>query len=143
MTEPYPLTGFLVAALVCTALGSCIGTLAVGQTARSIGKDATREAAGRPGLLGGAGIGALQGLVGGGVAGHLALTTSGFALQDPIELSVLMSPRVFMGSFFVALSVFLYAFVGGLLLGPVFRSLVDGAVRAYWHAGGKEDFVVR
>jgi hypothetical protein len=44
--------------------------------------------------------------------------TSGFTLQDPVELSVFMSPRVFMSSFFVALSVVLYALVGGLLLSP-------------------------
>jgi hypothetical protein len=50
-----------------------------------------------------------------------------------------MEPAVFLGSFFVALSVFLYAFVGGLLLGPVFGTLVNRTVRA----GGEEDLVVR
>ncbi len=150
MTEPYPLTGFHVVALVCAALGSCIGTLVAGQTARSIGKDATRpRAAGRSGLSGGAGIGALQGLVGGGVAALLfwalmALTISGFTLRNPVELSVLMSPRVFMGSFFVALSVFLYAFVGGLLLGPLFGTLINRTVKdAGSNGGGKEESVVR
>ncbi len=44
-----------------------------------------------------------------------------------------------MGSFFVALSSFLYAFAGGLLLGPVFGTLVNRTIRA----GGKEDLVVR
>jgi hypothetical protein len=82
--------------------------------------------------------------VGGGVAallfwGLMAVTISGFTLHSPVELSVLMSPRVFMGSFFVALSAFLYAFVGGLLLGPVFGTLVNRAVRS----GGKENLVVR
>jgi hypothetical protein len=154
MAEPYRLTGFLVAALVCAALSGCMGTLAAGRwAARSARRGGVRwEGVGRPGLWGGARIGALQGLVGGGVAALLfwalmALAISGFTLRNPVELSVLMSPRVFMGSFFVALSVFLYAFVVGLLLGPVFGTLVSRAVRADRDAGskagGKEDLVVR
>ena len=59
----------------------------------------------------------------------MALTLSGFTLEDPVELSTLMSPRIFLGSFFVALSVFLYALAGGLLLGPAFGTLVNRAVR--------------
>ena len=42
---------------------------------------------------------------------------------------MLMSPRVFVGSFFVALSVFLYAVAGGTLLGPAFGRLVHRTVR--------------
>jgi hypothetical protein len=82
----------------------------------------------------GLGTGFLQGLVGGAFAALLiwalmALTLSGFSLQNPVELSTLMRPRVFLGSFFVALSVFLYAVAAGLLLGPAFGRLVDRAVR--------------
>ncbi len=144
-TEPYPLTGFLAVNLVRPVSGTCIGRLAAGwRAARSVSRDATRpKAAGRPGLLGGAGIGAWQRLVGGGVAGLLALTTSGFAFQNPNGASVRMSPKVFMGSLFVALTVFLYVSVGGLLLGPVFGTLINRAVQAHRHAGGKEDLVVR
>ena len=136
MTDPYRLSGLLVASLVCAALSGCVGTLAAGRRA-------VRSAA-RSGLLAGFGTGASQGIVGGGVAalifwGIMAVSISGFTLQNPVELSVLMEPAVFLGSFFVALSVFLYAFVGGLLLGPVFGTLVNRTVRA----GGEEDLVVR
>ena len=41
-------------------------------------------------------------------------------MSNPVSLSTLMSPRVFLGSFFVSLSVFLYALIGGVLLGPIF-----------------------
>ena len=108
MTRPYRLTGFLVAAL--------------------------RKRSGQRSVLAGLGTGFLQGLVGGAFAALLiwalmALTLSGFTLENPVDLSVLMSPRVFLGSFFVALSVFLYAVAGGTLLGPAFGKLVDRTVR--------------
>ena len=108
MTRPYRLTGFLVAAL--------------------------RKRSGQRSVLAGLGTGFLQGLVGGVFAALLiwalmALTLSGFTLENPVDLSVLMSPRVFLGSFFVALSVFLYAVAGGTLLGPAFGKLVDRTVR--------------
>lgn len=142
MTDPYRLTGFLVAALICAVLSGCVGTLAAGRRAARSG--------GRPGFLAGTGTGALQGLVGGGVAallfwGLMALTISGFTLRNPVELSVLMSPRVFLGSFFVALSAFGYALVGGILLGPVFGTLVNRAVRSgkAGASGEKEDLVIR
>jgi hypothetical protein len=49
-----------------------------------------------------------------------------------------------MGSFFVALSAFTYALVGGVLLGPIFGTLVNRTVRAGTNAAGeKEDLVVR
>jgi hypothetical protein len=126
MTRPYRLTGFLVAALVCAALSGCVGTLVAGRRA------ALREGGG--GLLAGLGTGFLQGLVGGTFAALLiwalmALTLSGFTLENPVELSTLMRPRVFLGSFFVALWVFLYAVAGGTLLGPAFGRLVDRTVR--------------
>ncbi len=122
MTRPYRLTGFLVAALVCAALSGCAGTLAAGRRA------ARRKEGG--GVLAGFRTGLLQGLVGGSFAASLiwalmALTLSGFTLQNPVELSTLMSPRIFLGSFFVALSVFLYALAGGLLLGPAFGTLIN------------------
>ncbi len=145
MTDPYRLTGFLIVALVCAALSGSVGTLVAGRRAARSGR--------RYGVLGGAGLGAVQGLVGGLVAALLfwilmAVTTSGFTLQDPVELSVLMRPRVFLGSFFVALSAFVYTLVGGLVLGPVFGKLIDRAVRsgkkdAGDEAGGKENLVVR
>src|SRR3712207_5565061 len=111
MTRPYRLTGFLVAALLCASLSGCVGTLVAGRRA------ALREGGG--GLLAGLGTGFLQGLVGGTFAALLiwalmALTLSGFSLQNPVELSTLMRPRVFLGSFIVAVSVFLYAVAAGL-----------------------------
>ena len=142
MTDPYQLTGLLVAGLACAALSGCVGTLVAGRRA-------TKKGGGRPGLLAGVGIGALQGLVGGLVAALLiwalmAVTLSGFTLRNPVELSVLMSPRIFLGSFFVALSTFAYALVGGILLGPIFGTLVNRTVRAGKNAAGeKEDLVVR
>lgn len=127
MTRPYRLSGFLVAALACAAVSGCVGTLAAGRraSARRTGKT----------VLAGLGTGLFQGLVGGAFAALLiwalmALTLSGFTLQDPVELAELTSPRVFLGSFFVALSVFLYAVAGGLLLGPAFGTLVNRAAAA-------------
>ncbi len=142
MTSPYQLTGFLVAGLVCAALSGTIGTLVAGRRA-------AKKVGGRSGLLAGIGTGALQGLAGGVVAALLiwalmAITLSGFTLRNPVELSVLMSPRIFLGSFFVALSTFAYALVGGVLLGPIFGTLVNRAVRAGRDVPGKkEDLVVR
>ena len=75
----------------------------------------------------------------------MAIAISGFTLRNPIELSVLIEPDVFMGSFLIALSAFLCAFVGGLLLGPVSGTFVNRTVRknARDDPGGKEDLVVR
>jgi hypothetical protein len=125
MTRPYRLSGFLVAALVCAGLSGCVGTLAAGRRA------ARREESG--GVLAGLGTGLFQGLVGGAFAALLiwalmALTLAGFSLHNPVELATLMSPRIFLGSFFVALSVFVYVVAGGLLLGPAFGTLVNRAV---------------
>jgi hypothetical protein len=148
MGEPYQLTGLLIAALLCAALSGCIGTLAAGR--RAVKSPARTRAAGRSGVLAGVRIGAIQGLVGGGAAALffwvlMALTTSGFSLQNPVDVSTLMRPQAFLGSFFVALSVFLYAFVGGLLLSPVFGTLVNRIVRKNAEDGAakKEDLVVR
>jgi hypothetical protein len=60
----------------------------------------------------------------------MAFTISGFAPGRAVDLSSLMRPQVFPGSFFVSLSVFLYALVGGLLLGPVFGTLVNRVAKA-------------
>ncbi len=148
MGEPYQLTGLLIAALLCAALSGCIGTLAAGR--RAAKSPARTRAAGRSEVLAGVRIGAFQGLVGGGTAALLfwvlmALTTSGFSLQNPVDVSTLMRPQAFLGSFFVALSVFLYAFVGGLLLGPIFGTLVNRIARKNAEGGAakEEDFVVR
>jgi hypothetical protein len=125
MTRPYRLSGFLVAALVCAGLSGCVGTLAAGRRA------ARRKESG--GVLAGLGTGLFQGLVGGAFAAFLiwalmALALAGFSVQNPVELATLMSPRIFLGSFFVALSVFVYVVAGGLLLGPAFGTLVNRAV---------------
>jgi hypothetical protein len=110
ITRPYRLSG-------------CVGTLAAGHRA------ARRKESG--GVLAGLGTGLFQGLLGGAFAALLiwalmALTLAGFSLQNPVELATLMSPRIFLGSFFVALSVFVVA--GGLLLGPAFGTLINRAV---------------
>ncbi len=141
MTNPYQLTGLLIAGLACAALSGWVGTLAAGRRAA---KDA-----GRSGLLARAKIESLQGLVGGGVAALLiwtlmAVTISSFTLRNPVELSVLISPRVFTGSLFVALSASVYTLLDGILLSPLFGTLVNRAIRAgRGAAGGKEDLVVR
>ncbi|HEX8260119.1 MAG TPA: hypothetical protein VF558_07450 [Rubrobacteraceae bacterium] len=142
MTDPYQLTGFLVAGLACAALSGSLGTLVAGR--RAVKKGGERSS-----LLVGVLTGALQGLAGGIVAALLiwalmAITLSGFTLRNPVELSVLMSPRVFLGSFFVALSTFAYALVGGVLLGPIFGTLINRTVRAGNNVSGeKEDLIVR
>lgn len=130
MTSPYRLSGFLVAALVCAALSGAVGTLVAGGRARRrvvVGK-------GKSKVLAGVGTGLFQGLVGGGVAALLiwalmALTLSGFTMSNPVGLSTLMSPRIFLGSFFVSLSVFLYALAGGVVLGPIFGTLANRAAK--------------
>ena len=142
MTNPYQLTGFLVAGLACAALSGSLGTAVAGR--RAVKKGGERSS-----LLVGVLTGALQGLAGGIVAALLiwalmAITLSGFTLRNPVELSVLMSPRVFLGSFFVALSTFAYALVGGVLLGPIFGTLINRTVRAGENVPGeKEDLIVR
>ena len=131
MVDPYRLTGFLVVALLCAVVSGVVGTLVAGGRAlrRTSGRKHGRGAT----VLRGLGIGTVQGIVGGAFAALLfwavmAVTISGFTLQDPVELSVLMSPRIFLGSFFVAFSAFAYTLVGGLLLGPLFGPLVERAV---------------
>jgi len=142
MVDPLRLTGFLVAALACASLSGATGTLVAGR--RAARRASFRN--GGPKLLTSMAIGAIQGLIGGAVAALLiwalmAVTISGFSLRGPLEPSVLMSPRVFLGSFFVALSVFVYALVGGLVLGPLFGALVERVVRG--KVRGKEEPVVR
>ena len=126
MAKPYRLSGFLAAALLCAVLSGCVGTLAAGRRA------ASRKAGG--GALAGLRTGFFQGLVGAAVAAVLmwalmAITLSGFGLDRRFAVAELMSPRVFLGSFFVALSAFVYTLVGGLLLGPLFGTLVNHFVR--------------
>lgn len=124
MADPLRPDGFLVVAVLCALLSGAVGTLAAGRRAARLKKS------GRNALLAGLGTGLFQGLVGGGVAallfwGVMAFTISGFAPGG--DLSSLMRPQVFLGSFFVSLSVFLYVLAGGLLLGPVFGTLVNRA----------------
>lgn len=128
MTRPFRISGFLVVALVCAAVSGAIGTLFAGRRA------SVRSGKRRGAVVAALGTGFFQGLVGGAVAAFLiwalmAVTLSGFTLGSPGGLSVLMSPRVFLGGFFVALSVFLYVLAGGLLLGPAFGMLVNRLVR--------------
>lgn len=142
MVDPLRLTGFLVAALACAVLSGATGTLVAGR--RAARRASVRKAGSK--LLASVGIGASQGLIGGAVAALLiwalmAVTISGFSLRGPLDPSILTSPRVFLGSFFVALSVFVYALVGGLALCPLFGPLVERAVRG--KARGKEEPVVR
>lgn len=146
MTDPYRLTGFLVAGLTCAAVGGAAGALVAGRRVM-------RRQRARSWLRSGVGTGVVQGLVCGTVAAALiwalmALTISGFTLRDPVEASVLMSPRVFLGSFFVSLSAFVYALVGGILLGPLFGPLIERIVRSNAtrdaaEVRGKEGPVVR
>ncbi len=152
MADPYRVTGFLAATLASAAVSGAVGTLVAGRRAvrrASAGKTAAKGALSW--LLSGVKNGVLQGLIGGAVVALLfwalmAVTISGFTLKDTVEVSVLMSPRVFLGSFFVALSAFVYALVGGLILGPFFGPLVERAVGGS-NAGddvrGKEGTVVR
>lgn len=128
MTRPFQVSGFLVAVVLCAALSGAIGTLYAGRRA------AVRSGKQRSAVVASLGTGFFQGLVGGGVAAFLiwalmAVTLSGFTLSNPGGVSVLMSPRIFLGGFFVALSAFLYVLAGGLLLSPVFGTLVNRLVR--------------
>lgn len=143
MASPFRPTGFLLAALVFAALSGAIGAAVAGK--RMLARVPVGDGA-RSWLVSGIKAGAVQGLVGGTVAALLiwalmAVTISGFSLRGPLEPSVLMSPRVFLGSFFVALSVFVYALAGGLVLGPLFGALVERVVRG--KVRGKEEPVVR
>lgn len=145
-------TGFLAAALASAALSGAVGALIAGRREASRSSAAASAGKGvRSWLLSGARVGAVQGLAGGAAAALLfwvmmAVTISGFTLRDPVAASVLMSPRVFLGSFFVSLSVFVYALVGGIALGPLFGPLVER--NAGRNAGGdvirgREEPVVR
>ena len=118
MTDPYTLTGFLVVAILCAVFSGAAGTFVAGR--RALRRPSNRKGAGAAALRGVALAALLFWAV-------MAVTISGFTLQDPVELSVLMSPRIFLGSFFVALSAFAYTLVGGLLLGPIFGPLVERA----------------
>jgi hypothetical protein len=120
MARPYRLSGFLVAALA--AASCCLGALA-----------AVRQSGGT--LLSSLGTGRCQGLVGGACAAAqiwalMAVTLAGFTRENPVDVAQLASPRVFLGSFFVALSVFVYSAAGGLLLGPHFGTFVSRAAGA-------------
>ena len=151
MSDPYRHTGFLLAALASAVLSGAVGTTVAGRRVARRASNAASEGAfarksARSWLVSGVKTGAVQGLVGGAVAALLswaliAVAISGFSMRDLTEPSALMSPRVFLGSFFVALSVFLYALAGGLLLGPLFRPLVERAVGR--QVRGKEEPVVR
>lgn len=132
MADPSRPDAFLAAALACAVVGGCVGALFAGRRSLA-GK-------GRGGVVGGLGAGLWFGLVGGGVAAAglwalMAVGISGFYPGGPVDAAALTSPRVLLGGFFVALSAFVYALLGGIVLGPVFGWLVvraasgGGAVR--------------
>lgn len=137
MANPLRPDGFLVAAVLCALLSGIVGTLAAGHRAAVRPRKARRNK-----VMAGFGTGSFQGLVGGGVAalifwGIMAFVISGFTIGGATDLSSLMRPQVFLGSFFVSLSVFVYALAGGLLLGPVFGTLVNRVAGAGANAGAK------
>jgi len=117
------ITAFHGAAVLWAAVSGALGTFAAGRRTASGGKRRPAVAV--------LGTGLFQGLFGGllGALGIWVLTSLallGFSLGD---LSALMRPTVFLGSFFVALSVFAYALAGGILLSPVFGTLINRLVR--------------
>lgn len=135
MAQPASSGGFLVAALICAAVSGGVAALVAGRrvAARRERAVATGGSARGPALLGSVGAGALLGLVGGAVAAVLfwalmTVTLSGLSLDNPVDLSTLMRPQVFLGSFFVALSVFLYVVVAGIVVSPASGALVRWAV---------------
>src|SRR4051794_34571168 len=81
MTNPYQLTGFLVAAITCAMLSGAVGTLSAGwRAARSTARS---KSAGCSGLLAALRTGTFQGLMGGAIAallfwGLMALSISSF-----------------------------------------------------------------
>lgn len=129
MGSPGRLDGFLISAVLCAAVSGAVGTLAAGYRAAVRRREDVKSS----GIQAAFGVGLVQGIVGGGVAAVaiwalMAATISGFPLANPTNPSALMRPQVFVGSFFVALSVFLYALAGGLLLAPAFGTLVNRVV---------------
>lgn len=125
MGNPFRPDAFFLSAILCAVVSGAAGALAAGYRATI----ARREGDKGNDVLAVLGAGLVQGLVGGGVAAVamwalMAATISGFPLDNPTDPSALMRPRVFIGSFFVALSVFLYALAGGLLLAPAFGTLI-------------------
>lgn len=117
MAQPFEVSAFLAAAVGGAVVSGVAATLYAGLRA-------SRKK--RGGVLAGIITGLFQGLVGGVfgaifIWGLMAVSLSGFTLSN------LMRPSVFIGSFFVALSAFLYALLGGVLLGPVFGVLVNRA----------------
>jgi hypothetical protein len=137
MAQPGSTGGFLVAALLCAAVSGCVAALVAGRrvAARRNPPGASEGYARGSALLGSVGAGALLGLVGGVVAAVLfwalmTVTLSGLSLDNPVDVSTLMRPQVFLGSFFVALSVFLYVVAAGILVSPASGALVRWAVGA-------------
>lgn len=112
---------FLVVAVVCAVASGVAATLYAGLRASRDRK--------RRGLVAGVVTGLIQGLAGGAV-GAIAVWVLMAVSMSGATLSNLMRPPVFIGSFFVALSVFVYALVGGVVLGPLFGALVNRAVQA-------------
>jgi len=119
-------SGLVLVAVACAALSGAAGTLLAGRWA--VLRRGSAKA--RGGILGGLGTGLAQGCFGGLVAAALfwavmTVIITGFSFARPVPPSALTEPSVLLGSFFVALSAFGYAVVGGLLLGPLFGTLVN------------------
>lgn len=128
MGNPARPGGFAVSAVLCAAVSGAVGTLVAGYRA-----SARRGGAKRGGVPAAFGAGLAQGFVGGGMAAVaiwalMAAAISGFSLENAADPSALMRPQVFIGGFFVALSVFLYALAGSLLLAPAFGMLINRTV---------------
>lgn len=137
MAQPGRPSAFLLAALLCAVASGCVGALAAGRRVATRGgrKASTAGSTRASALLRSVGTGTLLGLVGGVVAAALfwalmTITLSGLSFGNPVEVSTLMRPQVFQGSFFVALSVFLYALVAGVIVSPASGTLVRWAVGA-------------
>lgn len=141
MAQPGRPGAFLLAALLCAAASGCVGALAVGRRVARGAASGRRagDGEGAPGrsrasvLLRFVGAGVLLGVVGGAVAAALfwalmTVTLSGLSFGNPVEVSTLMRPQVLQGSFFVALSVFLYVLVAGVIVSPASGALVRWAV---------------
>lgn len=117
-------SGSLAYVLLSAVLGGCVGALVAGRRAARV------KSGGKGRIRAGFGSGLVVGLFGGAVTAAfvwalMAVQISGYVPGGVVEPAALMGPRAFLGSFFVSLSVFLYALAGGLLLGPLFGTLIN------------------
>jgi hypothetical protein len=117
-------SGLAVVCVLFAVVSGAVGTLLAGRRA------ALRGAGKRPGVVAALATGLFQGLFGGVAAAGLfwvlmTVIITGFSFGRPVPVSAFAGPGVLLGSFFVALSAFAYAVVGGVLLGPLSGALVN------------------